>query len=1267
MSIEFWTGAGEFATAHEEVAQARLIESLRDAFGASEGLVTVVFNFSCGEDLDMAVFKSDAIIVVELKDCTSPIRASENGEWQIIGGSIEGKSLRGGRHGNPFRQVKDYRFALIKYLEAHLGDFLPIQKASLVQFGHVSAIVAVSPDLDPGSQIDFDFGRLRWFHLVGLPKLPALIHDIRSNQIRLSGAEIHRLVQDVLKCTPLDTIPDSRRPRSSEHRGDVRYELPPIWRMPHRRNPNFTGRGDLLDELQKALCSSQHAALPHALLGLGGVGKTQIATEYAYRQSGDYDLVWWVRCEDAATLVEDYAALAGPLNLPEKDAKEHSLSVEAVRRWLERNDRWLLILDNAPDMAAIRDCLPRGGGGHTIITSRSAGWRCEAKDFTVRAFPRADSVALLCKRTDQTDAVAAGELAAALGDLPLALEQAGAYMEATGRSFTAYQDQFRTRHQELLNREPATDYPATVATTWEISFQAARQESAHAGDLLNLCAFLAPDDIPRDLLREAASKLPASQAALLGALTDDSFWDQAVTALRRYSLVEVSGDLLFVHRLVQAVARDRLSDEPRRAWAGAAAGLVNAAFPFHSDDVRIWPTCARLLSHALAAAGHAEALLLAPGAAGRLLCQSGLYLKGRAEFVQAKAAYERALAINEKVYGPLHPEVAVSLGGLGNVLGCLGDLDGASVALWRALAISERAYGPDHPNVATDLENLGVLLQELGDLPASRDALERALVIDEKAYGPDHSEVATDAANLGMLLKDLDDLAGAKVACLRALSIYEKTYGPDHPKVGTALNNLGNVLVALEDLTGAKAVFQRALAIDEKAYGPDHPDVATDVSNLGNVLHGQRDLAGAKAAFQRALSIDEKAYGPDHPEVAQDANNLGSTLWALGDLPGAKAAYERALAIDEKSYGSDHPHVAIVVNNLGTVLRDLDDLPGAEAAFERALGIDEKAYGPVHSTVAGEVNNLGTILSIQGDLAGARAAFQRALSVNEKAYGPDHPLVATNLSNLGRVLRDLDDLAGAKAAFRRALVIDEEAYGPDHPSVAIVVSDLGSILRDMGELAGAKAAFQRALTIDEKAYGPDHPKVATDSENLGTVLYLAGDRAGAKAAIQRALGIDEKTNGSDHPAVARDLDDLGVVLYAMGDLIGAKAAFQRALAIAENSYGPDHPEVASAVSNLGGVLHAQGNWAGAKAAFQRALTINEKSHGSEYLQVANDANSLGGALQAMGDLAGAGVAFERALAIYRRRLGEDHPSVVQVRHSLEMVRRRAQKKPNRHR
>jgi len=663
---------------------------------------------------------------------------------------------------------------------------------------------------------------------------PRRLSDIRRN-IQRQHESVRQYRQEYEELNKKGTFPQAQNisnllQQQETKLDEVQKLLPLIWNIPHNRNPNFTGREEHLARLKDALNSGQPAALTQAIHGLGGVGKTQLALEYAYRNTAEYDIIWWIRSEETTTLASDYAALASELKLPKKDEADQNAVNAAVKRWLETHPAWLLVFDNVQKPEDIRTYLPHGSAGHILITSRNPIWRGTATPLDVHVLKRSESIDFLLKRTGYTDRASAAALAEALGDLPLALEQAGAYMESKGRSLSDYMDMFTEHKNRLLNKaKPSTNYPDTVATTWDLAFQEVKQASPEGADLLYLCAYLAPDDIPIELIIQGTQYLPDPLAA---AVADPLDFDEAVEPLLRYSLVEKTGETLSIHRLVQAVIRDRLAENEKKKWAEAAVNIVNNGFPGNSDDVRNWPACVPLLPHALVAAEHAETHQVALESTGRLLNESGLFLESRAQFTEAKKIYERALAIGEAVYGPDHPTVAIRVNNLGGVLHDLGDLQGAKKNFERALAIGESAYGPDHPTVAIRVNNLGGVLRALGDLQGAKKNFERALAIDESAYGPDHPDVAIDVGNLGGVLRALGDLQGAKKNYERALAIHETTYGPDHPDVAIGVNNLGSVLRDLGDLKGAKKNLERALAIFTKFLGEDHPNTVTVQNNI---------------------------------------------------------------------------------------------------------------------------------------------------------------------------------------------------------------------------------------------------------------------------------------------------------------------------------------------------------------------------------------------------------------------------------------------------
>ena len=667
---------------------------------------------------------------------------------------------------------------------------------------------------------------------------------------------------------------------TSSARSRFPSQRPVIFAVP-ARNRNFTGRRKLLKALRHTLRTRRAGAVVQAgaLYGLGGVGKTQLAVEYAHRHAADYDLIWWMAAGQPLAIPGQLAALARRLGLPELANQDEQRQLLWDRLMLQ--NRWLLVYDNATtprDLAVYR---PPAGHGQLLITSRNPAWGAMAAPVPVDVLPREEAVAFLNARLGRDDP-ALGELAAALGDLPLALEQAAAYLEQTTSSITDYLTLLQERAAELLTLGELADYPQTVATTWTLSLAQVQMQAPVAEELLALCGFLA-NEVPRPLLADHAAELPEP---LRSAAADRLVYDRVLAALNRYSLVTVTKDALTLHLLVQTVVREGLDQPSRERWAGVAVRLLHTAFPDDSDDVNTWPVCALLLPHAIAALNHAQDLGADPAACVSLLSQAGGYLWRRAELAQARQLFERALAIEEARLDPNHLQVAERLSSLGGVLTELRDLPAARTHLERALAIREAQLDPEHPDVAKSLNNLGNALCALGDYTNARDRLERALAIFRTRLNPNHPLVAVTLSNLGVALTGLGDLAAARDHLQHALAIDETRFGPNHPDVANSLNNLGNVLGELGDLTDARAHLERALAIRQTRLGPEHLGVAESLKNLGIVLERFEELGAARDHYRRALAIYEARLGPGHSDTAKARVCLAGIVDVLGEHPG---------------------------------------------------------------------------------------------------------------------------------------------------------------------------------------------------------------------------------------------------------------------------------------------------------------------------------------------------------------------------------------------
>lgn len=505
-----------------------------------------------------------------------------------------------------------------------------------------------------------------------------------------------------------------------------RQTLPPAWNVPYQRNPFFTGREDVLSKLHNALAVGKTAALtqPHAISGLGGIGKTQTAVEYAYRYAGQYQAVLWARAETRETLNADFVTLADLLNLLEKGEQAQSRVVAAVKRWLVDHTGWLLILDNADDLLMARDFLPPTARGHILLTTRAQAMGGVARRVEIEKMGPEEGVLFLLRRANflapdatidkvsMADRTKAREIVQTMDGLPLALDQAGAYIEECGISLADYLDIYQKRRTALLKRRGrmAAHHPDPVATTWSLSFQKIVESNPAAAELLRLCAFLAPDAIPEELITEGASELgPNLQAAA----SDPFEWNAGIEALLSFSLVERHPEdkTLSIHRLVQEVLKDGMDESTQRAWAECTVRAVNSIFP--SPKFENWSDCQRYLPHAQVCAELIKQWNLTFDEAARLLNQVGYYLSERAQYGEAEPLLQRAIAIGEKTLGAEHPALATRLNNLAVLYANQGKYGEAEPLYQRAFAIYEKTFGMEHPDTLTVLSNYASLLQKM--------------------------------------------------------------------------------------------------------------------------------------------------------------------------------------------------------------------------------------------------------------------------------------------------------------------------------------------------------------------------------------------------------------------------------------------------------------------------------------------------------------------------------------------------------------------------
>jgi tetratricopeptide (TPR) repeat protein len=594
-----------------------------------------------------------------------------------------------------------------------------------------------------------------------------------------------------------------------------------------------------------------------------------------------------VTAESTVALASGRVKLAGPLGLKEAGEKDERVVVEAVKRWLEESDGWLVV-DNVEEQKTIAELVKQVDGGrrrHVIVTTQLQAPGKVAKQ-KIEGLDSDPGALLLLRRSGKVGPDAdlntarasevrwARKISEEVGGLALALDQAGAYVEETQSGLEDYYKLLQKRRAEVLKRRGGDSDHASVEATYTTALdKLGKLENVGpaAVEFVKVMGFLPADAVPEEIFRQGVAEFDAALAEAAG---DELKWNEAMGAAGKFSLVKRQAEqkLLSVHRVVQTVVKEGMSEEERKKKAEQVVRAVNAVFP--SVELAVWNQCERLVGSAQACSALMDEFGLRTLAASGLQGRAGSYLFHRARYVEAESLMRQALAIEEKVRGPEHTAVATSLNNLAELLRETNRVNEAEPLYRQALAIDEKIHGPEHADVAISLNNLAELLRAVDRHEEAEPLYRRALAIDEKAYGPDHPDVARDLNNLALLLMETNRVKEAEPLCRRALANDEKAYGPHHPDVATALNNLAALLRMSNRFDEAEPLYRQALDISDKTLGPEHPTVALRLNNLARLFQDTNRLKDAEPLYRRALAIVEKSLGPKHPSTVTVRENL---------------------------------------------------------------------------------------------------------------------------------------------------------------------------------------------------------------------------------------------------------------------------------------------------------------------------------------------------------------------------------------------------------
>jgi hypothetical protein len=813
------------------------------------------------------------------------------------------------------------------------------------------------------------------------------------------------------------------------HAGDLSRK-PDIFGGLPQRNPHFTGRKDLLERLHGHLNegSSQLALVPHALHGLGGVGKTQLAVEFAYRYAPEYDLVWWVPAESETSVRASLSRLAEEMGLPRsQDVDQNIQNVRNALQQARPYARWLLVFDNAGEVDELKRYLPVPVG-HVVVTSRNSRWSEVATELKVDVFTRSESIALVQRRGVDVSAEEANDLADKLGDLPLAIDQAAAWQAETGMPVRDLVDELDRRMHDLLSGQP-TGYPTAVLATWDLSFSRLQEQTSGAADILELCAFFGPEPLRIPVLREGRR---ADLGGQLGqVLQDGILLRRAIRDLGRLALAKVDAkhDTIEVHRIVQAVVRDRMSPERQEETRTAVHRIIADANPTNPDDPTTWGMHSDLTPH-ITPSGVIDA---ASENGKRAALDQIRYRFMRGDYVRSRRLAETALSRWRETLGHDHELTLICQRHLALAMREMGDWREAARLNADTLERMRAKFGADHEHTLATANSAGADLRLAGRFTDAKELDDENLARHRRRFASDDPELLRTMNNVAVDLRLLGDFAGALKIDRLVLDRHTDVSGPDHPETFLATANVARDLFDAGDYTEANSLLTDALPRMQRRLGEDARVTLIAKRVLVMVLRRLGNTARARELAEELYNAASLIYRPDHERRLSATVTYANALLAVGERAVSRPLAEQALADYRHTFGEKHPFTLATAIDVAAFLRAAGEVEAARAIDADAVEVLSGVLGDTHPYTLVALNNLSHDYAIAHDYVRAREYSELAYRRSVVRRGEFHPETLICGLNYAIDMRATGSPEQATAQFDEVQRQLQLIFGQDHP------------------------------------------------------------------------------------------------------------------------------------------------------------------------------------------------------------------------------------------
>ena len=1093
------------------------------------------------------------------------------------------------------------------------------------------------------NRLTLAFDDYRWIQDSGLGLLANSRNTLITGGIFVVSFFFCELYKQINNCTNFicqNIIPSNTKEK---------YTKIPIPQKPNS-SPLFVGRKDILDKLWKFFfcCDGSQSKLRCSCLlwGTGGIGKTQICLRFVEEMSGRFSYVFWV---DASSVERIIMSLRGMFSFPAAQASCVDDSVESILQWMSGiQEEWLIVFDNAEPPVHVDRFIPPGNRGNILITSRNRSMgrvvSFENK-IEINEMEEADAITLLLKASS-LDASAehievARNIVTELGCMPLAVDQAGAYIEAGRCSIDKYLQQFSLRRQTLMSDATfrgASNYDRTVYGTWDLSFNEIKKraggqssagdaQAAHAAILiLQICAFYHHSNISKDIFRSAAEesrehvvdselvgKLPLAISSLdctLLALDNNGHWDefifgQGIAVLLSFSLMKIdkSSKMLSIHPLVHCWSREQMSKSDQQSMYEMGGIILCCA-----------------ISQRLSSYDYGLRRLIFP-------------------HIKANELHGSQMGLTNKYYDDKWTNFLF-------VIREIGDWKHAEQLLLQALEKRKNALGKEHRHTLLTMSTIARIYANQGRWNEAEQLDVQVLDIKQKLFGVEHPDTVKGMASLARTYADKGNLKEAEQLRLQVLEMRKKLFGTEHPDTLRSMANLARTYADKGNLKEAEKLEIQVLDSRKEVLGAEHPCTLLSMGNLAGTYSSQGKLKEAEKLEVQVLDMRKKLLGAEHPDTLKSMTNLACTYSRQGKWNEAERIETQVLVMRKKLLGAEHPDTLLSMGNLAGTFLSWGNLKEAEKLEIQVLEMRKKLLGAEHPDTLISMANLANTYSSRGKLIEAEQLEVQVLDMSMKQFGAEHPDTLRIMANLAGIYADKGKLKEAEQLEVEVLTIRKKLLGAEHPDTLISMVNLASTYSSQGRWNEAEQLEVQVLDMSKKHLGEEHPDTLRSMANLATTYAYKGICDESEQLEVQVLDMRKKLLGVEHPDTLLSMGNLARTYADKRNFDEAEQLEVQVLDMRKKLLGAEHPDTLISMANLARTYADQGNFKKAEQLEGQVLDKRNKVLGVEHPCTILSMGNLAGTYKSQGKLREAEQLEVQVLEMRKKLFGAQHPDTL---------------------